>query len=189
MTELKDGGRPGVHGAAGETSRADGTGRAGETSRAGMLPSEAELRRRYDEFRRRYFDGATPPVEQVRVEWSHRLTSAAGRCYTKQKIIRLSTHYHLKFPEQVNPTLLHEMIHLLVPNHGPGFYEWLARIRARGGTVHRFATERATPKVHRWEYTCTGCGMEALRQRRLTKGGANHRCGRCGGALAERRLA
>lgn len=152
------------------------------------LPSEAELYRRYEKFSLDYFDGATPPVHEVTIEWSARLTSAAGKCYPSEKIIRLSTHYHAKFSEDVDATLLHEMIHLLVPNHGPEFYRWMERIKARGGKVERYAKERATPPVYRWAYTCSGCGNEVFRQRRLLHGGRRHRCRACYGTLRETKL-
>lgn len=159
-----------------------------DESAAPRLPDEGELLRRYETFRRRYFDDLTPPPAAVRIEWSSRLTSSAGKCYTGKNLIRLSTHYHLKHPRDVDKTLLHEMIHLIVPNHGPQFYAWMERIRQRGGEVERYSKERATPKVHRWLYACRKCGAEARRQRRLPRGGIHHRCGRCGGKLHESSL-
>src|SRR5690606_15225155 len=109
-------------GAAAEAVRA-------EADRAARLPSVDELDQRYERFNRLYFENLLPRADDVTIEWSRRMTSAAGRCYTKRRIIRLSTHYHEKFPEEVDQTLLHEMIHLLVPNHGPLFHLWLRRIR------------------------------------------------------------
>lgn len=152
------------------------------------LPDTAALYRRYEVFRIRYFDKRTPPVSTVTIEWSNRLTSAAGKCYPQRRLIRLSTHYHRNHPGDVDMTLLHEMIHLLVPNHGPRFYEWMERIRERGGTVERYSKERATPAVYRWQYVCRRCGAKALRQRRLARGGAGHRCKPCGGRLREHSL-
>lgn len=152
------------------------------------LPSEAVLYERYEEFACIYFDNRVPPPESVTIEWSRRMTSAAGRCYPRRNLIRLSTHYHLKFPDEVNATLLHEMIHLLVPNHGPEFYAWLERIRERGGVVNRYSKERATPTQFSWEYSCPRCGAARRTQRRLAHGGKFHRCRRCGVGVKERRL-
>src|SRR5690554_6941556 len=106
-----------------------------------QLPSEAVLYERYERFNRLYFDNRLPAREAVTIEWSHRMTSSAGRCYPQRRLIRLSTHYHARFPAEVDETLLHEMIHLLVPNHGPDFYAWMRRIRARGGVVNRYSKE------------------------------------------------
>lgn len=161
-----------------------------EHSRAALtgLPSEAALYERYERFARLYFDHRLPPVEAVTIEWSRRMTSAAGRCYPQRKLIRLSTHYHMKFPDEVDGTLLHEMIHLLVPNHGPAFHAWIQLIRQRGGVVHRYSKERATPARFRWRYSCRRCGVARRTQRRLAHGGRFHRCRRCGGGVAEERL-
>lgn len=152
------------------------------------LPDEAELYRRYEDFAARYFDGKLPPAHEVTIEWSNRLTSSAGRCSGPLKIIRLSTHYHRRFPEEIDVTLLHEMIHLLVPGHGPEFYRWMDHINARGGHVRRYAKERATPARHRWLYTCAGCGRKHPRRRRLPHGGRRHRCRGCNGKVRETRM-
>lgn len=155
---------------------------------ADKLPSEEELYQRYERFARQYFDNLVPPRAQVTIQWSRRMTSAAGRCYPQRRLIRLSLPYHAKFPADVDETLLHEMIHLLVPNHGPAFWAWMQRIRERGGVVHRYAKERATPARYRWEYTCPRCGASRRTQRRLDHGGRQYRCRRCRVRVNERRL-
>lgn len=157
------------------------------------LPSEAALYRLYEECRERYFrDGGAcllPPAGRVRIEWSNRLTSSAGVCYPKERIIRLSTFYHRAHPEEVESTLLHEMIHLLVPGHGPRFNEWVARIRSMGGRVARYARSRATAyEPPRWCYRCRRCGAELFRYRRMQGGGRNYVHRGCGGRLQEVRL-
>lgn len=132
-----------------------------------------------------------PPPEAVRVEWSHRVTASAGLCYPAKKLIRLSTHYHARYPDDVEATLLHEMIHLIVPGHGPEFYRWMEAIRARGGRVYRYSKERALPRSQaKWIYTCKSCGRSYGYARRLAHGGVGHYCRRCGpraGQLTERR--
>lgn len=146
---------------------------------------------RYEELRRRYFrlpDGrfAVPPAHEVVVEWSSRLTAAAGVCYPSRKVIRLSTHYHAAHPGDVDSTLLHEMIHLIVPHHGPAFRQWMAFIQAQGGRVDRYARERATPRgAPRWLYRCQKCGAAIQRYRRLPYGGRHHRHKGCNGRLEE----
>ncbi|NMA71181.1 MAG: SprT family zinc-dependent metalloprotease, partial [Firmicutes bacterium] len=93
------------------------------------LPSIEELQALYETYRQAYFDGRLPPVSDVTLEWSNRLTASAGLCKPQERIIRLSTHYHRKYPGEVGMTLLHEMIHLLVPGHGPAFRRWMEEIR------------------------------------------------------------
>lgn len=139
----------------------------------------------YSEYRRRFFADATggyalPPVEEVTIEWTRRATASAGLCYPAGKIIRLSWQYHARFPEEIGATLLHEMIHLIVPGHGPAFYRWMERVRRLGGEVHRYAKARPMPKRARWVYTCTTCGQTVRYARRLPRAGRDHRCRRCG---------
>ncbi|BAS26393.1 SprT-like domain-containing protein [Limnochorda pilosa] len=153
----------------------------------GHLPAVTVLEDLYERYRRAYFNGQLPPASQVQIEWSGRLTSSAGLCHPKRRLIRLSTHYHLKHPEEVGKTLLHEMIHLLVPGHGPAFARWVDAIRRQGGDVTRHAQDRATPRVIRWIYTCA-CGQVYPRARRLPRGGRDYRCAHCRGRLSERRV-
>ena len=157
--------------------------------------SEKELLDLYAALRLKYFRDASgspvlPPPEAVRVEWSSRVTASAGICYSKQRVIRLSTHYHARFPDEVEATLLHEMIHLIVPGHGAEFYRWMEQIRAQGGRVQRYAKERALPKKGvKWLYTCISCRRSYPYTRRLAYGGQRHYCKRCGprlGRLVER---
>jgi predicted SprT family Zn-dependent metalloprotease len=153
-----------------------------------QLPGAEELYNLYDRFNEQYFERKLPPSRRVTIAYSNRLTTSAGICYPKQHTIRLSTYYHLKYPEEIKATLLHEMIHLLVPGHGAGFKAWVLRIRACGGRVELHAKERAVIKPARWRYLCRGCGREYLRRNRLKHGGGRHLCGGCRGKLREQRL-
>lgn len=158
---------------------------------------EAQLVKLYSELRARYFTtpqgvAVLPAAEHVRIEWSSRMTASAGLCYPARRLIRLSTHYHARHPDEIEATLLHEMIHLVVPGHGPEFYRWMERIRALGGRVERYCRERPLPKRGvRWTYTCRSCGRIYPYTRRLAHGGRRHYCRRCGpvdGRLWEKRV-
>lgn len=153
-----------------------------------QLPGIDALYAMYESFNTLYFGGRLPPAARVTIEYSNRLTASAGICYPKRRTIRISTHYHLKFPEDVGSTLLHEMIHFVVPKHGADFKALAARIRHIGGQINLHAKERATAGIKRWLYICRSCGMEHPRMRRLKQGGVNHRCGRCRGELREEQL-
>ena len=175
-----------------KSPQSSSSGPATSPAAPARLPGPGELAALYDKFRSEYFrDKGTwliPSSAEVRIEWSGRLTSAAGVCYPKRRLIRLSTHYHARFPEEVGATLLHEMIHLVVPGHGPRFHRWIERITAAGGKVARYSKAVAAPP--RWVYVCRGCGKEIPRQRRLPNGGRGHCCSACGpkkGRLVERR--
>jgi len=157
------------------------------------LPDAAYLLRLYSQLRAKYFmEKGTPLLpgpEEVTIEWSGRLTSSAGVCYPRKQIIRLSTHYHRRYPQDIEATLLHEMIHLLVPGHGLQFCAWMERIRQMGGRVERYARERATARQPpRWRYECARCGVAWLRYRRLRGGGRQYTHRGCGGRLIEQAL-
>lgn len=154
------------------------------------LPSEAGLYQMYERFRSSYFrDGdrlLIPPSQEVTIEWSNRLTASAGVCYPKRRIIRLSPYYHRTHPDDVESTLLHEMIHLIVSGHGSEFYAWLESIQRQGGRVARYAKTRATvEEPPRWKYRCIECGYEFPRYRRLRHGGRDYLHKGCGGRLME----
>jgi predicted SprT family Zn-dependent metalloprotease len=112
------------------------------------------------------------------VEWSNRLTASAGTCDPVRRRIRLSTRYHERRPEALRITLAHEMLHLVVPDHGPRFRKLGRVIAQKLGTTwedFRYAERWADLSRYRYVYSCPGCGFElASRKRRRVS------CGRCG---------
>ncbi|MFJ4187616.1 M48 family metallopeptidase [Kitasatospora sp. NPDC089509] len=80
-----------------------------------------------------YLDGRAQPVQ---VRWVTNQNSRWGSCTPSEGTIRLS-HRLQGMPEYVlDYVLLHELAHLLVPDHGPAFWALLAAYprteRARG---------------------------------------------------------
>jgi predicted SprT family Zn-dependent metalloprotease len=153
-----------------------------------ILPTVRDLYILYELYNKQYFQSRLPSRADVTIEYSNRLTASAGLCYPQKRLIRLSKHYHGKYPEEAPLTLLHEMIHLLVPNHGTQFKMWVERIKQMGGNVETRAKERATPSAFRWQYICVSCNCIYLRKRRLGGNGTLFRCSHCYGKLAERAL-
>lgn len=95
-------------------------GDTGLVERAGRLSAE-------------YFDGRARPVS---VRWVTNQNTRWGSCTPVEGSIRLS-HRLQGMPEYViDYVLLHELAHLLVPGHGPGFWRLLEAYprteRARG---------------------------------------------------------
>jgi predicted SprT family Zn-dependent metalloprotease len=130
------------------------------------LPDTDELGRRYAEFNRIYFRNSLPPAT---IRWSKRMR-IAGTCDSRRRIISLSHVYHSHFPQDVDDTLKHEMIHLRNPRHDAAFRREAARI---GASVHC----RDYPELHpraRYIYICPTCRMEYPRTKR-----GNLYCGRC----------
>jgi hypothetical protein len=103
-------------------------------------PSDEQLLRRAKELSRRYLDGRPQP-ETVR--WSTVQQRRWGSCTPADRSIRVSTRLH-EMPDWVlDYVLVHELAHLLEPNHSPRFWAEVARFpmaeRARGfleGYVH-----------------------------------------------------
>jgi predicted SprT family Zn-dependent metalloprotease len=144
------------------------------------LFSVDELYKLYEKYNSLYFDNKLPKPYEVTIEWSNRLSSSAGVCYRRAKIIRLSTAYHIKYPEEVGATLLHEMIHLKIKGHGHDFKRELRRIQSLGGKVYRYSKE--TAKAPRWKYSCKKCDAVIKKYKRYPK---NIICGRCRGEFEE----
>jgi len=136
------------------------------SSRPVALPDPRELVRRYEEFNRLYFDNLLPGVT---IRWSDRMR-IAGTCDSHRRIITLSRPYHSHFPDDVDDTLKHEMIHLRRPRHDASFRREAARI---GASVHC----RDYPDLHpraRFIYICPTCNAEFPRVKR-----GHLYCGRC----------
>ncbi len=91
------------------------------------------LERRAAELSRAYLDGRAVPGQ---VRWVTNQNSRWGSCTPSERTIRLS-HRLQGMPEYVvDYVLLHELAHLLVPDHGPRFWALLESYprteRARG---------------------------------------------------------
>lgn len=95
--------------------------------------NEPELMRRAGLLSKQYLDARAVPLS---VRWSANQGSRWGSCTPIDGTIRISERLR-GLPEYVlDYVLLHELAHLLVPNHGPDFWALLNRYprteRARG---------------------------------------------------------
>ena len=152
-----------------------------------MKFSTVELYEKYEYYNSILFNDSLPKAESVTIEWDQRLTAAAGNCRAGRKHIKLSPAYHTKFPEEIESTLVHEMIHLSgVRGHGTAFEIEMNRINRQIPElkITKYATARATEKAYNWKYVCEKCNQEHKRAKRLKNAGRNHRC-KCGGSLKE----
>ncbi len=131
------------------------------------LPLVGELYRRFDMFNWLYFEGKLP---RVRIEYSGRMTSA-GSYTTSLKLIKIGRKYHELFPEEINDTLKHEMIHIVHLHHDRAFKTEAARI----GASVRARSHPLLQKPPRYIYMCPRCGKEYPRQKRLRMSS----CGTC----------
>ncbi|MEU1016925.1 M48 family metallopeptidase [Streptomyces sp. NPDC005900] len=97
------------------------------------LIGDAELIERAGQLSEQYFDGRARPTS---VRWVTNQNTRWGSCTPSEGSIRLS-HRLQGMPEYVvDYVLVHELAHLLVPGHGPGFWRLLEAYprteRARG---------------------------------------------------------
>ncbi|GAB4315509.1 MAG: hypothetical protein Kow0074_03120 [Candidatus Zixiibacteriota bacterium] len=130
------------------------------------LPDAEELTRRFIRFNARYFDNKLP---RATVRWSKRMR-IAGTCDRGRRVITLSWAYHQHFPDDVDDTLLHEMIHLRLPHHDAAFRREAERV---GATVHCKEYPGLHPRA-RYVYICPNCQAVFHRTRR-----DRLYCGRC----------
>lgn len=96
-------------------------------------PSDIALLERARELSRRHLEAAADPVS---VRWVTNQRSRWGSCTPDDGTIRLSTRLRGMPAWVVDYVLVHELAHLLVPGHGPDFWQLVARYprteRARG---------------------------------------------------------
>ncbi|MHB1854869.1 MAG: M48 metallopeptidase family protein [Acidimicrobiales bacterium] len=91
--------------------------------RTGLTLGDAGLAQRAMALADAYLDGVRPRS----VTWSPRQWSRWGSCSLPAGDIRLSERLRPAPPWVIDAVLVHELAHLLVPDHGPGFARLIAR--------------------------------------------------------------
>ncbi len=130
------------------------------------LPDEAELKRRFAQFNAEFFQSKLPDAT---IRWSTRMR-IAGTCQRHRALITLSRTYHERFPEDLDDTLKHEMIHLRYMGHGPAFRREAQRV---GASIHCRDYDGIHPRA-KFIYACPTCWREFRRTKP-----AELFCGRC----------
>jgi predicted metal-dependent hydrolase len=107
--------------------------RLDQRERRRRTPGDADLERRAKVLAARHLDGS---VEPRSVRWVSNMRSRYGSCTPEEGTIRLSDRI-APYPAWVRDyVLIHELVHLLVPNHSAAFWNLVARYplaeRARG---------------------------------------------------------
>jgi predicted SprT family Zn-dependent metalloprotease len=121
--------------------------------------------------------GAKQIATKLRVEWSSRLQTAAGRAEYRQKLISLNPRL-VELPEEIDRTLRHELAHFVaqfragrrrISPHGP---EWQQACRDLGIAGEKrchtlpFPAKRHTP---RFIYRCPNCRRDFPRVRKIKR--------------------
>jgi predicted metal-dependent hydrolase len=95
--------------------------------------TDEQLMRRSAELARAYLQDAVRPTS---VRWVSNMTSRWGSCTTGEGTIRLSDRLQGMPTWVVDYVLLHELAHLIEPNHDARFWGWVDRFpkaeRAKG---------------------------------------------------------
>ncbi len=131
------------------------------------LPSLDELYSRFRLFNIRYFAGRLPTPK---IRYSKRLL-AAGLFVRERREIVISERYHNIFPDDLDDTLKHEMIHLIHFNHDHNFRREATRI----GASFRAKAHPSLRLPPRYVYECPVCKTEYPRRKRLRQAS----CGKC----------
>lgn len=123
------------------------------------LPSLERLQELFDEYNLAFFQGKLP---RVKINYSVRLLGA-GLYYPRSQEIRIGVKYHQLFPEEIEDTLKHEMIHIIHPRHDRAFKSMAQRLGAS-------LKARFHPSLrgrYRYLYYCPNCQREYPRRKRL----------------------
>jgi predicted metal-dependent hydrolase len=98
-----------------------------------IRPDDEALHSRARDLSRRFLDGAAEPTS---VRWVDNQRRRWGSCTPEDGTIRLSSRLQELPDWVVDYVLVHELVHLLVPHHGPDFWAYVERYprteRARG---------------------------------------------------------
>jgi predicted SprT family Zn-dependent metalloprotease len=128
--------------------------------------------------------GARRKVRELQVIWNRRLRTALGRADFGARTIELNPTLLDRHPEELLPTLVHELCHLVTgvrAGHGPRWREAMRALGVRAEACHRLDVRDLTARRRTWIWTCVRCGETYPRKSRAAR---RYRCGRCSGKLA-----
>jgi predicted SprT family Zn-dependent metalloprotease len=131
------------------------------------LPSVSDLQLRFAQMNLVHFGGEVPTY---RIAYNDRLRSVAGRITYRPPLIELSTPLLAAHPEQLDETLLHEMVHAwlrarrLPSGHGVHFKR---KMRDVGLTsIYHSIPTPLCRSGRRYVLSCPRCKVEFVRRRR-----------------------
>jgi predicted metal-dependent hydrolase len=114
---------------------------------ARRAPSDPDLEARAQALSERHLDGRARPAS---VRWSSSQQRRWGSCTSMDASIRLSTRLRGMPSWVLDYVIVHELVHLLVPDHSPAFWELVERYprteRARGYLQGVADTDPTSPR-------------------------------------------
>lgn len=139
-----------------------------------ILPAEPDLQLTFARLNYQFFNGEVP---DCRIRYNERFSNSAGRINYGERpmMIELSPKHFRKYPEALEETLLHEMIHAWCfarfrdMGHGARFKKKL-RECGLGSIYHELGNVRPlTESSKRYILRCEHCAFEVLRKKRPGK--------------------
>jgi len=144
------------------------------------MPSEADLQLLFARLNYEHFNGEIP---DCRIRYNARFSNSAGRItYGSQLLIELSPKHFARYPEALEETLLHEMVHAWCyarfrdTGHGARFKK---KMRECGLTSIYHDLGNARPfneSSKRYILRCEQCAFETLRRKKPGKPASCPRC-------------
>ncbi len=138
-----------------------------EKTDRGLLPTLTDLYNRFRQYNIQFFAGKLPTP---RIRYSDRLLAAGLYVRNRQEIV-LSRRYHEIFPQDIDDTLKHEMVHIIFFNHDSDFRKEAQRI----GASYKAKAHKSLKLPPRYIYYCRVCKTEYPRRKRLISAS----CGKC----------
>jgi len=123
------------------------------------LPSLDELYQMFDRINSRLFGNQLP---RLKIKYSDRMLTA-GSFTPNINEIKIGRRYHKIFPDDIEDTLAHEMIHFIYPDHGRMF----KRMAGQYGISIKAKEHPALRGKVKYLYYCPSCGREYPRRKRL----------------------
>ncbi len=166
----------------GTTPPASETLPSNPASKAAAPVQLPDLDAMFRDLNERFFEG----LLGAKVDWSNRLSAASGKCDVRRRIIRISVKHYTKRPLLLEATLAHEMLHLIVPDHGKEFRRlgiWIAGQLGVPYEEFRYAENWADLRRFKYLYACPSCNAELVSRKRRSVS-----CGRCGGGRFDERF-
>lgn len=120
---------------------------------------------------------------RVRVIFNSRLRSTLGRADFTNVTVELNPHLLDRNPQELLPTLVHELCHLAAgprAGHGPRWKAMMQACAAEPTVCHTLDTSHVKRRRRIWIWRCKSCGQGYPRHHR---GARRYRCGDCGGRL------
>ena len=147
-----------------------------------------DMENSYRRMRRLFFGSKVPRTSKVKFEISKRLTVVAAYAYHWCSLIKFSYWYFEKYPDELDRTMAHEMIHFCVrekPIHGKGYAKEEKRINKLAvkklgieNFCAKYSLGRAREYKREYLYECSKCGYRRI-VRTHSKLVKNLRCREC----------